>query len=112
MTFGSAPAPSGRAGFGRRQHLHRQTLWLRSVAGLARSAMPRQRAAEEGACASLCGLPQVDDGTHPARSGGWALRPRIAVRAGRSESQGGVQGRSPTSSSSRQQRIHTPSTKW
>jgi hypothetical protein len=30
------------------QHLHRQTLWLRSVAGLARSAMPRQRAAEKG----------------------------------------------------------------
>jgi hypothetical protein len=48
MTFGSAPAPSGRACFGRRQHLHRQTLWLRSVAGLARSAMPRQHAAEKG----------------------------------------------------------------
>jgi hypothetical protein len=49
MAFGSAPGPLiVCASFGRDQHLHRQTLRLRSVAGLLPSAMPRQCAAEKG----------------------------------------------------------------
>ena len=43
MVFGSAPGPLiiVCASFGRDQHLHRQTLWLRSVAGL----LPQRHAA-------------------------------------------------------------------
>jgi hypothetical protein len=65
------------ASFGLGQHLHRQTLRLRSVAGPRPGAMPRQSAAEKGLRVPLRSRTWTTEPTR--RRAGWALRARLAA---------------------------------
>src|SRR5215218_2255152 len=78
---GNPPRPSlrtlrGRASFGPDQHLPRQTLWLRSVAGLLPAPCRVSVPLRKGLRVPLR-YRKMADGTHPARRAGWAHRPRI-----------------------------------